>query len=315
MVDAIDTYLSTYPGSPIVLDVLGTDDAEEIRARALELEPDGVEVFYFAASVGALFGVRRRDGSRVAVKVNTLFRDPAYFADVQRVQAVVRAAGFPAPRPIRSVGAVTVDEWLDDGAFRDGHDPDVRRALAETLVRLVDLATASGVRPRRAFLWPEGSTWPKPHNALFDFAATTAGAEWIDEIGARALLPRTGREVVGHSDWAAKHVRFDDELRPTAVYDWDLNTECEPVVAGSAAGAFTYTEELHHRVRRWPTPEESLAFLDDYERAHGARFTAEERRLAQAACVYVIAYSSRCHHSIGGDPADMHLAAFADELL
>lgn len=295
--------------------MLGTADPDEIRARAFELEPDAVEVFSFTASVGALFGVRRVDGSRVAVKVNTLFRDPAYFADVQRVQAALRHAGFPAPRPVRLVGTTTIDEWLDEGEFRDGHEPPVRRALAETFHRLLELATATGIRPRRAFLRPEGATWPKPHNALFDFEATRAGAEWIDEIGARAVLPRVGREVVAHMDWAAKHVRFDARLRPTAVYDWDLGSECEPVAAGTAAGSFVYTEELARQVPRWPTPDESLAFLEDYERARGAAFTGEERRLALASCVYLIAYAARCHHAVGGDPADMHLAHFADVLL
>jgi hypothetical protein len=313
-VDAVDTWLRTYPSSPVVLDVLGTADPGEIRARAFELEPDGVEVFAFSVGVGALFGVRRRDGSRVAVKVNTRFPDPGYFADVHRVQAALVAQGFPAPRPIRATGTVTVDEWLDEGAFRDAHEPEVRRAMAETLVRFVELATATGVRPRRPFLRPERGVWPKPHNALFDFEATAAGAEWIDEVGRRALVPRVGREVVGHSDWASKHVRFDDHLRPTAVYDWDLNTETEPVVAGTAAGSFVYTEELDEPVARWPLPEESLAFLDDYERARGSAFSREERRAAEAAAVYLIAYAARCHHAVGADPREVNLEAFAELL-
>src|SRR2546425_12153868 len=86
-VDAIDAALAEDPASPIVLDVLGTLDAGEIRARVRELEPDLEDVFSFRASVGALFGVRRRDGTRVALKVHSLFRDEAYFDDVQRVQA------------------------------------------------------------------------------------------------------------------------------------------------------------------------------------------------------------------------------------
>lgn len=309
--DAIDTWLRTYPESPVVQDVLGTLDSAAIRARILELEPETEEVFAFAASVGALFGVLRRDGSRVAIKVNKLFDDPAYFAHVQRVQGYLRERGFPAPRPVRLLGTTTIDEWLDCGEFRDGHDRDVRRAMAATLARLVELATDSGIRPRRPSLRPEGAVWPKPHNALFDFEASVAGAEWIDEVGRRSLLKRVGREVVGHTDWAAKHLRFDADLRVTAVYDWDLTTETEPIVAGTAAGSFTYTEELVEPVARWPEPEESLAFLDDYERARGAGFSAEERRAAEAAAVYLIAYAARCHHAIGGDPADMHLEAFA----
>jgi hypothetical protein len=312
VVDAVDTYLRTYPASPIVLDVLGTLEPDEIRSRAFALVPDATEVFFFAASVGALYGVRRRDGSRVAVKVNKPVGDHSYFAQVHAVQGELADAGFPAPRPVRRAGTVTVDEWLDAGTFRNAHDHDVRRALANTLVRFVELATATRWRPRRRFLRPGDGVWPAPHNALFDFEATRDGAGWIDEVGRRALLPPVGREVVGHTDWAAKHLRFDDDLRPTALYDWDsVTTETEPVIAGTAAGAHTYTEELAQPVARWPTPDEALAFLDDYERARRGPFDEQERRAAEAACVYLIAYAARCHHSVGGDPADMHLAQFA----
>ena len=265
--------------------MLGTLDADEIRARVRELEPDAEEIFAFGCSVGATFGLTLRGGSRVALKLHTLYRDPNYFGQVQRAQAALADAGFPAPRPVRSNGRGTVEEWLDTGMFRDAHEDDVRGAMASVLVRLIELASASGVLPRRASLRPESALWPKPHNALFDFEATTAGAEWIDEIGARAsTVERVGWQVVGHLDWAAKHVRFDDELRPTAVYDWDsLTTELEPVVAGQAAASFSYTEELDRPVARWPTPEESAAFLADYERARGARFDLAERRTAGAA--------------------------------
>jgi hypothetical protein len=212
---------------------------------------------------------------------------------------------------------VTVEEWIDDGVFRDAHDSDVRRAMAETLFRFVELASGAGVSPRRASLTPEGALWPKPHNKLFDFEATTSGAEWIDDIGARArAVARTGREVVGHLDWAAKHVRFDADLKPTAVYDWDsVTTELEPVVAGQAAAAFTYSEELDSAVLRWPTPEESLAFLGDYEGIRGSRFAEAERRTAGAACVYLLAYAARCGHAIGADLADSSLRDHAEVLL
>jgi hypothetical protein len=232
------------------------------------------------------------------------------------VQEALIAADFPAPRPVRRDGTVTVDEWLDEGAFRDAHEPEVREAMARTLARFVERATASGVRPRRDFLRPEGALWPKPHNALFDFEATAVGAGWIDEIARAASVPRLGREVVGHTDWAAKHLRFDESLQPTALYDWDsVTTDVEPIIVGTAAGAHTYTEELPHPVARWPSPAEASAFIDDYERARDAPFPPEERRAADAACVYLIAYAARCHHSVGGDPADMHLADFAAALL
>src|SRR5947207_847426 len=222
--DAVDRELARDPESPIVLDVLGTLDPDEIRSRVHELEPEIEEVFWFRASVGALFGIRRRNGTRLALKIHALFRDEAYFEEVQRLQGALAGAGFPAPRPLGRTGLVTREEWLDAGDFRDAHEAPVRRSVVRTLVHFHDLATASGIRPRRPFLRPAGALWPKPHNVLFDFEATASGAEWIDEIGAAARVVTdepVGREVVGHSDWSVKHFRFDDELRPTALYDWD----------------------------------------------------------------------------------------------
>ena len=84
--DGIDIFLEQDPASPIVSDVLGTLDADEIRARVRELDPECEEVFFFSASVGALFGIQRTDGSRVAMKIHKLFTDQAYFDEVQRVQ-------------------------------------------------------------------------------------------------------------------------------------------------------------------------------------------------------------------------------------
>jgi hypothetical protein len=318
VVDAVDMYLSTYPASPIVLDLLGTVDAEEIRAVARRYEPEAEEVFFFRASVGALFGVRRRDGSRAAVKVNKLFNDPAYFEEVQRLQGALATAGFPAPRPVRRVGTVTVDAWLDTGSFRDAHEPGVRTAMATTLARFVEVATATGLRPRREFLRPAGALWPRPHNVLFDFEATAAGAEWIDELARAALdgRDRCGREVVGHTDWSAKHVRFDESLRPTALYDWDsVTVDREPVIVGTAAASFTYTEELGHTVVMWPSLDETLAFVDDYERARGGAFDAAERRAVGAACVYLRGYAARCTHAVGGDARLLALDEFAAALL
>ena len=60
---------------------------------------------------------------------------------------------------------------------------------------------------------PDHGLWPVPHNALFDFEATVAGAEWIDEVAGKAkkiLDNSPGRMVVGHADWSAKHLRFMD---------------------------------------------------------------------------------------------------------
>jgi hypothetical protein len=313
--DVIAEHLAAYPDSPIVLDLLGTLDPDAIRRRVHDLDPEAEEIFFFRASVGALFGIRRRNGQRVAMKVHKLFSDPHYIGAVQQIQSGLVAAGFPSPRPLGHRDGVTWEEWRDDGEFRDAHDADVRTAMARLLARFHELATASAVRPRHEFLRPTGALWPKPHNALFDFDGTSAGAERIDEIAAaaRRIADRiVGREVVGHADWSAKHIRFDENLRATAVYDWDsVETDSETAMVGTAAASFTYTEELGDEVARWPSPAESLAFIDDYEQARGRPFTAAERRAALAADVYLIAYAARCYHAVGGDPAETGLETHA----
>jgi hypothetical protein len=194
VVDAIDTHLATYPESPIILDLFGTHDADAIRARARELDREAEDVFFFAASVGALFGIRRRDGSRVAMKLHKLYDDERFLDDMQAAQGALADAGFPAPRPLGRRGLVTWEEWLDEGSFRDAHEPAVRRALASTLARFVSLSSSIGVWPRRPF-FPHcvEALWPKPHNALFDFEASVEGAEWIDEIARAAQTARATR--------------------------------------------------------------------------------------------------------------------------
>jgi hypothetical protein len=238
---------------------------------------------------------------------------------VQELQGKLADAGYPAPRPVRLIGTVTIDEWLDEGAYRDAHDPDVRRAMARELVRFHRLATGTSLRPRREFLRPEGGLWPKPHNALFDFDATAPGAGWIDEIAAaaRAIADRrAGIEVVGHTDWSAKHLRFNPQLEATALYDWDsVTTDLEPNLVGTAAGSFTYTEELEHEIDVWPSTAESQAFIAEYEEERGEAFDDEERTAARAACVYLRAYAARCHHSVGGDARETGLADLAATML
>jgi hypothetical protein len=140
--DGVDKLLRRYPESPIIQDVLGTLDAREIRARVHELEPEMEEIFCFAASVGALFGVRRCDGSRVAIKVNKLFTDEQYFAEVQDLQTRLADAGYPAPRPVRRIGMAV------DGRIAGVHRR-VRRGARRTVRQ-----RRAGRHPRRVRLPP-----------------------------------------------------------------------------------------------------------------------------------------------------------------
>jgi hypothetical protein len=163
---------------------------------------------------------------------------------VQRVQAHLYEEGFPCPQPLGVRGRATLERWCDEGVDRDAHDPAVRHVIAQYLARLFRLTRAlkpsAGLDP--FFPRMHGRLWPTPHNVLFDFEATAAGAEWIDEIARAAKGPRDAHEgelVIGHGDWTVKHFRFDG-LDPTVVYDWDsLQVDSETRFVGSSAATFT----------------------------------------------------------------------------
>jgi hypothetical protein len=307
-----------WPDARIERSIFGTDDPRAIWAQALEACPDAVECFAFEVSIGALFGLLLRDGSRVALKVHLARVEPDYLDAVQRVQEHLWARGVPCPKPLGVRERATLEEWRDDGVYRDAHEPEVRRVVAEYLVELFratdELQRPAGLEPY--FAPPNAPLWPVPHNALFDLEGTTAGAEWIDEIASKAKPlrdARVGRLVIGHGDWTVKHFRFDG-LRPTVIYDWDsLNTDFETVFAGSSAATFTYTERLPVSV--WPTVEEAQAFLEDYEVARDEPFTPEERTAARAAAGYSRAYAARCTHAVGGDATQVDLREYAEAFL
>ena len=307
-----------WPDALVERSIFGTDNPAEIWAHVRSVVPEAVDCFHVGVSVGALFGVVLADGRRVALKVHRDGR-AAYLEAMQFVQEHLWRRGFPCPRPLGRRGAATLEEWCDEGGYRDAHEPEVRRALASALVDLIrctdELGRVRGMR-REFFPRGEGALWPVPHNVLFDFEATAPGAEWIDEIALSAKPIRdagAGRRVIAHGDWSVKHFRFDG-VTPTVVYDWDsLNTDFEPLFVGVAAATFVYTEHLP--VRLWPSLEEAQAFLDDYETARGVAFTAAERRAAGASATYTSAYSARCVHAVGGDARRLPLEDFADAFL
>jgi hypothetical protein len=247
---------SLWPDPKVERSIFGTADPEAIWEQVLETCPEAMGCFAFRVSIGALFGLELRDESRVALKIHTGAYSTSYLAAAQAVQEHLWRRGFPCPRPLGGRGRATLEEWREDGVYRDGHVAEVRRALAIALARLIELTDELRPLPRlqRGFAFPRRVTqlWPTPHNVLFDFEATSAGAEWIDEIAAAALAvrhDRIGREVVGHGDWVANHVRFDG-AEPCVAYDWDsLETDREPNLLGGADGGRTACDARRRGLR------------------------------------------------------------------
>jgi Phosphotransferase enzyme family len=307
-----------WPDAAIERSIFGSGDPVEIWAQVLGICPEAVSCFAFEVSVGALFGLVLGDGSRVALKVHVGRVRADYLRAAQAVQRHLFEHGFPCPEPLGVRTRATLEEWRDEGVYRDAHEPAVRRAIAEQLHAL--FRATSELEPTAALepFFPRTSErlWPVPHNVLCDFEATARGAEWIDEIAQTAKQwsdAHSGPLVIGHHDWVVKHFRFDNRLRPTVIYDWDsLSTDRETSFVGEAASTFTYTE--HVPVSLWPNPEEAKAFMEDYVAARGSPFTPEERRAMNAAAVYSRAYATRCVHAFG-DASQMQLQEYAEAFL
>ena len=295
----------------LALSLFGTADAEAARAMILAwLAAQGfgpASLGTIELSVGAGVTVCLDDGARrIFVKVWPGGADPRSLAAQMEVQAAMASRGYPAPPVLTRLSALgpgwaVAMAYDRTGAPTDVRVPGVRDAMAAGLARLVAEADpCRGVDglPRRS-LPRDGAIWPRPHSALFDFEATAAGAEWIDEAAGRALSVMRAADsvaVVGHCDWSAKNMRMGPD-GVAVVYDWDsVFLERETFVVGSAAAHFPVTWELD--VPETPAFEETHAFVRGYERARGLAFTRSELAEVAAAVTFARAYKARCEHAI-----------------
>ena len=109
-------------------------------------------------------------------------------------------------------------------------------------------------------------------------------------------LPASAGRMVGHFDYRVEHLRFDGG-RVVATFDWDsLHFERLPVLLGALAPHFTADWQREDVVRA-PSLDEMRAFVSEFEASRGQAFSAVERRLLSASCVYSMSYTARCNHA------------------
>jgi len=291
----------------------GTDDPGTVRLQVdaflgRHLGSGIAALDFTRIGTGIILGVTLADGRPAVVRLYPPATDAAYLRSVQDVQLHLVAQGFPAPRPLLEptpfgVGLATVEGRLFAPPPADPTDRATRRALAEGLAHFVRLAAPLSRHADLAGRGPlgppaAGSIFPEPTGTPFDFAATSGGAEWIEELGARAraILDAAPASVpvVGHFAWRVDNVALTDGLL-VGVFDWaQVGSAPEAVVIGSAAHQFTIdgrAERLHV-----PTPDEIREFVADYESARGHALSPQERVEAKAAYVFCTAYGARCEH-------------------
>ncbi len=263
---------------------------------------------FYHSSVGCVFGVRLRNGREVVIKAYRGRWSTSFLTDVQRAQEQLSRSGFPCPipvRPPRPIGNVAgssaiVESYLADPGMSARSDSKARAVSANGLARQIK-SCRDLVLPRlmnHPLRQTGDGLYPEPHSPLFDFAATSEGAGWIDAFAAGARSQRdedTGDMVSAHCDWSARNVRLDD-TGLLAVYDWDsLALVPESTAVGQAAVTWSVTAEPDGF--EFPPASEVAAFFRDYEHSSGRQMTDAERRAAAGAAVCTLAYIARCEHS------------------
>jgi hypothetical protein len=292
--------------------LLGTSDParivgllEEFSRSALGSELHSVASY--RRGVGAVFGLLLTDARRIVVKVHRIDLVGDALDGIRTVQRTLSERGLPAPMPIgeprvvgNGIGAA--EEMLTTGEKLNPHNASVRRVLAAGLFQFVEAATpllGSVQLPlANPFGLPDDQLWPTPHDLRLDFSLP--GAEWIDDLAkdARLVLDQSasGSMVIGHADWRIENLRMDPSA-VVAIFDWDSVCTCpEAVLVGAASVHFT-TDWSDSSTDSFPSPDESSAFVNEYEEARGRRFAPRDRELVDAAQIYRLAYGARCEHS------------------
>jgi len=262
--------------------------------RHLGSEP--AEVLFTMSHLSSVTGLVLRDGRQVVLKIRPMAPRLAACAAVHRH---LFAAGFPCPQPLAGPhplgGYAAGAELLVPGGDLIVDSPAPAQAHAEVLADLIARAPAAdaigSLAPAPPWTaWDHGypGLWPPADDRLDDLNSEPS---WLDDVAreVRWLLDGTsGPAVIGHGDFEAQNLRWSGAT-PLAVHDWD-SVICapEPIVVGLAAAV-------------WPagitsasaTVDETAAFLDAYQAARGAAWSAGEVGAAWAAGLWVLAFNAK----------------------
>jgi Ser/Thr protein kinase RdoA (MazF antagonist) len=175
-VEVVAAVTGSCEGRLLAESIIGLADPREIVANLdtfceARLGSGLSGIFLCELSVGAAFGLQLGSGARTFLKVHPPERPAEYLRAVHEVQGHLYRRAFPCPRPVAGPapfgrGLATVDEFVDRGEYADAHEPEIRRAMARTLARLVELAGEfSGVRALSlGWNWPQTGLWPTPQD-------------------------------------------------------------------------------------------------------------------------------------------------------
>ncbi|WP_312878276.1 phosphotransferase [Lentzea indica] len=274
-----------------------------------QLGDEPVDVLFEARSISAVFGLRLADGRDVVVKAR---EDDGRAASCVAAQAQLAERGFPCARPltpVTGVGALAVhaEESLPGGSMLPGSSPDVARRYAAVFARLmallVDVSVAPPLPSPRWARWDHTDPGLWPAIDFLDSRDQSVVPSFVVSMAERVrkrLLATDLPCVLGHADFEAQNLRWQDG-EVLAVHDWDsLARQPEAALVGAASGAFANV----------PPPslvpvESSAAFLEVYQEQRGREFTAEELEIAWAASLWTAVHNARWEALHGDAPVSL----------
>ena len=261
---------------------------------------------FYGSSVGCVAGVELGDGRKVVVKAYQRRWTREFLAAVARVQRHLAGRGFPCPEALvggQSLGPAlaNVEVFLPDPGARILALPADMAAIASGLAWQIGLARDLSEPPLDNHPLNAGSgELSGAAQSVFRFLrpgpsrrhGSTASAPRPEP----STTPTASAVTIANTDWSARNIRVHSgELR--AAYDWDsLSRVPEAVAVGQAAATWCSLGEPGDPVA--PSPEQTMAYVSAYERAAAHRLTPEQRKIAQAAALWVLCYTARCEHAI-----------------
>ncbi|MEM7135001.1 MAG: hypothetical protein AAF500_00400 [Myxococcota bacterium] len=264
-------------------------------------------VLFVHHSVGRTYGLELEDDRKVVLKERVsapghggVSFDRDALEQVVRIQRYLHDRGYPAPEPLVGPqpfgeGLATVERYLDRGRVREGQDPAVRTALAREVFKHTQLLQPFVEKTTLShFGVPRDRLFPTPYDPNVRPLNRGVEVDWVFQLATRARSIATStisRPVVAHQDFRVEHARFERE-DIVATFDWDsIAVGPEVRLVGANAHGFSgdWSQDV---IRRVPTHETILGFIEDYEHARGAPFSIQEHRAVRAWAVYWIAYGA-----------------------
>ncbi|MEV0335477.1 phosphotransferase [Nocardia sp. NPDC050717] len=270
------------------------------------LGAEPTRLLFATHSISAVYGLRLTDRREVVVKARP---DDGRAAPCVTAQAALAARGFPCARPLTPVLreghlAVHAEEYRPGGDLLRGDSPAIARRYATVFARLAgelaELKVPAPLPNPRWSRWDHRDPGLWPAIPELDARDQRAVPDFVVEAAARArarLLAADLPCVLGHADFEAQNLRWHGG-DIGVVHDWDsLAWQPEAALAGAASGSFAGESPS-----TLAPIESSAAFLTEYQKLRGRRFSVEECEVAWAAGVWPAAHNARWEYLHGDEP-------------